>query len=965
MADIFGVNNPGFDLNPFTEEEMIILEGIVSLGDPGADVLLGWDDTDNGYRYFTLGSGLSYDHATHTLSVIASGSGDVTGPESSTDNAIVRFNGTDGKTIQNSAVVIDDSDNITGVTSLTIDGASGNVLVVDTDVLVVDASNNRVGIGTASPSFALHLDTSSTDYDGIFVNGNAAPVIAFAPNTATTPTWKAGISGVSGANFSISTGAGATDRLTITNTGNVGINDGTPTQRLAVGGDGSYTGYLVIGTETAPSNTTAGDLTATRFSIGGASLSGNLSTIGMMTGTITATSSTAIGVNINPSISPASNSSAGYRALSMTNSISAGSSNLTAGAGSSAAGFFSNSVFSSGTIAAIAGIASTGIGLGASSTSMGTVSDTAGAYFRGVISSGNSLTTTITQAGGIRIFDSINAGTGPLTMTGQYGVMIDVLDEATNNSSIVIGQSTVPTGNYAIYSATTRDSYYAGKLGIANTSPSALLTLGTAGTTAGTLSLAGGTSGVVTLQTAAAAGTYTLTLPTSDGDASQALTTDGSGVLSWASYQPLDSDLTSWASVTRASGFDTFVATPSSANFASLITDETGTGSVVFSNSPTLVTPVLGDASATSLTLTTALDETDGGTGTDTYTTGDILYASASNTLSKRAIGTSGQVLTVTGGVPTWVSPTSAVGTAFGDASDGTVNMDGTNTFAAFASKSGSTYTLTRNIYADTLTIGSGVTLKTDGWIIYARTITGSGTVTWGTVNNASGQTGGAATTVSGPYKNFAGTNGGNAGGTDPAPAGGSSSSQVAVIGSAGAQGGQGGSNNGGLGGPGGTVGTATAPVTKFGLTAFNTAHMLDFNASFAFVRYTQGTGSTGGGGANSTGGTGGSAGGGAGASGGMVVIFAGTMSGTFTITVNGGNGANSASQSGGASGGGGAGGNGGVVVLVTADKTGYSGTINRNGGTGGTAGSAVIQGAAGANGATGTLYDINITQLI
>ncbi len=44
--------------------------------------------------------------------------------------------------------------------------------------------------------------------------------------------------------------------------------------------------------------------------------------------------------------------------------------------------------------------------------------------------------------------------------------------------------------------------------------------------------------------------------------------------------QPLDSDLTSWAGVTRASGFDTFVATPSSSNLASLITDEVGTGSL-------------------------------------------------------------------------------------------------------------------------------------------------------------------------------------------------------------------------------------------------------------------------------------------------------------------------------------------------------------------------------------------------
>lgn len=60
-----------------------------------------------------------------------------------------------------------------------------------------------------------------------------------------------------------------------------------------------------------------------------------------------------------------------------------------------------------------------------------------------------------------------------------------------------------------------------------------------------------------------------------------------------AAFQPLDSDLTSWAGVTRAAGFDTFAATPSSANLASLLSGETGSGAVVFGTSPTIATPVL------------------------------------------------------------------------------------------------------------------------------------------------------------------------------------------------------------------------------------------------------------------------------------------------------------------------------------------------------------------------------------
>jgi len=42
----------------------------------------------------------------------------------------------------------------------------------------------------------------------------------------------------------------------------------------------------------------------------------------------------------------------------------------------------------------------------------------------------------------------------------------------------------------------------------------------------------------------------------------------------------LDGDLNTWSAITRASGFDTFTATPSSANFAATITDEIGAGPV-------------------------------------------------------------------------------------------------------------------------------------------------------------------------------------------------------------------------------------------------------------------------------------------------------------------------------------------------------------------------------------------------
>ena len=69
-----------------------------------------------------------------------------------------------------------------------------------------------------------------------------------------------------------------------------------------------------------------------------------------------------------------------------------------------------------------------------------------------------------------------------------------------------------------------------------------------------------------------------------------------------------------------AANVATFLATPSSANLAAALTDETGTGANVFANTPTLVTPVIGAATGTSLTATGVIAST--GTAGVGYATG-------------------------------------------------------------------------------------------------------------------------------------------------------------------------------------------------------------------------------------------------------------------------------------------------------------------------------------------------------
>ena len=94
---------------------------------------------------------------------------------------------------------------------------------------------------------------------------------------------------------------------------------------------------------------------------------------------------------------------------------------------------------------------------------------------------------------------------------------------------------------------------------------------------------------------------------------------------------------------------------------------------------------------------TTALAATAGGTAQSTYATGDTLYASASNTLAKLPIGSSGQVLTVSGGIPSWTSP-SNVNTSAGTALTAIQTLSSTSetvvlSYALPAISAGSVYT--------------------------------------------------------------------------------------------------------------------------------------------------------------------------------------------------------------------------------------------------------------------------------
>jgi hypothetical protein len=91
---------------------------------------------------------------------------------SSTDNAVPKFDGTTGQIIQTSSVVIDDSGNLTtaglntsGAVVFNDAGADVDFRVegdTDANLLFVDASTDRVGIGTNTPSYTLDITNSAS-----------------------------------------------------------------------------------------------------------------------------------------------------------------------------------------------------------------------------------------------------------------------------------------------------------------------------------------------------------------------------------------------------------------------------------------------------------------------------------------------------------------------------------------------------------------------------------------------------------------------------------------------------------------------------------------------------------------------------------------------------------------------------------------------------------------------------------
>jgi hypothetical protein len=278
----------------------------------------------------------------------------------------------------------------------------------------------------------------------------------------------------------------------------------------------------------------------------------------------------------------------------------------------------------------------------------------------------------------------------------------------------------------------------------------------------------------------------------------------------------------------------------------------------------------------------------------------------------------------------------------YGDGSDGAIALDGTTSYTGFSARSGSIYTLHRDVFASSLTISAGVTVITSNCILFSQTsITNNGTIQ-NNGNNGSGSNGAGTTNLGSGFSSVGSGGGGGAGQTTAGSAASPIGYRVAC-----GNGGNGGAGSSGAGGAGvGANVTPSSGIPLWKVPSRILAGAVTSNSGSGNVAALCGSGGGGGGGGDST-----NKGGGGGGGGGLVILFSPTVINNGVIQAIGGNGAAGVA---GNSGGGGAGG-GGVIAIYT--QTAW--TAGTTSVVAGTVGAGSGTGAAGVAGTVGSVINV------
>lgn len=159
-----------------------------------------------------------------------------------------------------------------------------------------------------------------------------------------------------------------------------------------------------------------------------------------------------------------------------------------------------------------------------------------------------------------------------------------------------------------------------------------------------------GSGGALVAGTTTGSGS-TVVLATSPSLTTPNIGTPSAGTLTSCTGLPISTGVSG-----LGTGIATWLGTPSSANLISAVTDESGTGALVFANTPTLVTPVLGTPTSGTLTNCTGLPISTGVSGLGTGIATWLATPSSAN-LASAVTNETGSGLLVFATSPTLTTP--------------------------------------------------------------------------------------------------------------------------------------------------------------------------------------------------------------------------------------------------------------------------------------------------------------------
>lgn len=118
--------------------------------------------------------------------VVAGITGKVSGPASATDNAIVRFDGTTGKLVQNSGITVSDSGTVNIPTNNGINMSSGGFMSINIGDVYIDETEARL-YNVISRGGATKVRDATTGWDtSLRSSGPSSDVDVYLPSTSTT-----------------------------------------------------------------------------------------------------------------------------------------------------------------------------------------------------------------------------------------------------------------------------------------------------------------------------------------------------------------------------------------------------------------------------------------------------------------------------------------------------------------------------------------------------------------------------------------------------------------------------------------------------------------------------------------------------------------------------------------------------------------------------------------------------------